>query len=346
MDKEKIHGITKKDFVEVVSRRKNGKISAITKCQLVSKNDEINNRIANSILKNSSYSMDNVRALMNNANSNTALLNKQIQNLSINFDSAFQSLKNISYINTGLSLVNTAVDIAGFIVLSKKLNIIKENLISLDVKIDNLLNYNKNDLIEEYEKYIMESNSVHDKLINKKTLDLDAVNSLIIGLKAFISKLLNSLKEHLFDSDFLVEMIYTLVPAYTFLLNEYLKRYYYDNQSFPTNYDIFMSIFDELSSIDIKKKMMDHLVLKNRMHIIEAQDVINAHLLCALNNRVLIEDNVKVIKAFKTEEKMFAYENMINNIAKDAVLREVSTISQDSGIDKEEGRIIIENWFK
>ena len=43
---------------------------------------------------------------------------------------------------------------------------------------------------------------------------------------------------------------------------------------------------------------------------------------------------------------MFAYKNMINNIAKDSVLREISAISKDSGIDKEEGRLIIENWFK
>ena len=282
---------------------------------------------------------------MNNANINSKTISRDLRNLSVKFDSAFRSLTTLSYINTGLSLVNTAVNIVGFVVISKKLNSIKDQLTAIENKAEIIIGIKKTELIQEFQQYIMRINSVYDCINNHDQFDFKATDDLIIGLKSFISKLINNLVAHLFESDLLIEMIYALLPAYTLILNEYLKRYFVKYNGVPSNYKIFMSLYDELYNCGYRTKMIDHLILNKKLHIVQALDIVNSQLLCVLNNKIQIEDNMRMIEVLQTKEKIAEYDCLIDNIAKDSLLRKASSISKDTGLSKEECLKVINGWF-
>lgn len=340
--------VARKEIAEIALRRADAKFKAMVKCKVLGEpvgNDELLLKVAHNVQKLNLPKIESIRGTLRNIDINSGEISNVVKNMSIQFDGvlgSLKSLKNISYLNTGISLANLAVDVAGFMVISDKLTEIDGSLNRIDSNTLKLLGIAKNDLIQEYENHLMKARHIYSKIINDEQTDLEQFCGVILELRNFIQKLINHSVDNTFDEELLSEMIFTLMPAYTFLLSEYTKQYYFQKHRKDVNYDNFISLYDKLANLDIIKKLFDHLILDSEMSIIDATDAVNAQVLFALNNKVQIEDNMRLIEILDTKEKLSELDKELKIIMKDDIQKDIPKIVEECEIEDEECRRIID----
>ena len=146
-------------------------------------------------------------------------------------------------------------------------------------------------------------------------------------MRAFVSEMLRDLSDEVFEKEVILEIINTLMPAYTILFCEYLDRYYFEKQKEPANYDMFISLYDELVESDFVQKLEDYYFLDMKMHNIDVIDIINAQMLLGLNGRVQVEDQLEILKTLKTEENVKEFERDLDNYVREEIEEKISEIS-------------------
>lgn len=98
--------------------------------------------------------------------------------------------------------------------------------------------------------------------------------------------MVRNLRDSVFEKELTLKIIYSLLPAYTQLLNEFTKRYYFQNQCLPANYEMFMGMYNELEDSDYRNELRDYYYLEKKLHSREILDILNAQTLVELNGRV------------------------------------------------------------
>ena len=91
----------------------------------------------------------------------------ELKNLTISVTDIAKSLnitKICSFVNIGLSCVNMAVSIAGFMMVSNQLNALNVEVQKVLQTVENIANAQKNNRLSEYQKLIMRFNSMSSKL--------------------------------------------------------------------------------------------------------------------------------------------------------------------------------------
>ena len=349
-DKSLMSEVYKNDIIEISIRRANGQYKAHLKAKLSDDGKIVPLTLNGRPIAPNALSMDipraeDIRKFMSNMDISQKKISNEIKNLSVKFDDVFSSLKNISYMNTILSLANIAVDIIGFKIISDKLNDVNIRLNNIDSKVDKLLNIQKNELIEEYQNYIMEANDYFDKIQHQDPYDNDALGKTVGNMKSFVSKLNNNLAENNFSGDLIIEMIYAIVPAYTALLDEYLMTYYDSHNRLPSNYSIYISLYDELLRSGCDKRLFDHICLENKQRISDTWDIINAQKLFLINGKTQIEDSVKMIETFGSRTKLKEFEAQLFEIEKQDIFERVPLIAEANNVTAEECRGFFEKIF-
>ena len=341
--------ISQKGLAEIALRRSDAKFRAIVKAIIPGDNtlsEELVQKIQPSALKMSisdTTSISNVRNVMRSFNknleSNILSLSSATKNMSVQVDSIFRltnAIRTISFINTGISLANLAVDVAGFVIINQKLNTVNYEIRNVLSEVKKLSDLAKNEKISECQKLIMKYNSLSSKILDSEPVIIDDIDNLLIEMNTFISKMIRNLLDDTLDKDLLLDMIYILMPAYTQLLNEYNRRTYYSKQSLPANYDTFMTLYTELENNDLRKDLQDHYFLKRKMHSQDVIDLLNAKTLVGLNQKVLIEDQVSMMKMLGTQENIEAFDLELDNIVKSFTSEKIPVIAKDCGISEDE----------
>lgn len=309
--------IRQKGLAEIALRRTDAKFKAIEKCFLLERGispEEIPVHIAQSSVKLSIPQVTNIeeiRGVIRESSQNFKTLSTTTKNIAEQVDGLYQltnTVKSISYLNTGLSLANMAIDIAGFVVMNEKLNI-------LNGKTDLLLDYIKkihamkqNELIEQYQLIIMRCNKYISRMRRNEEVAIDAIDELLEEIRAFISKMINNYLSNALQPELVFKVVFSILPTYTFLLNECIKRYHYEKNILPDNYDHYMSIYNELENSKIKELLRDYYFLQKKFHFHQVIDIINTQTLLSLNGRVLIEDQVSILNMLETKEKVEQFE--------------------------------------
>lgn len=341
--------LSQKGLAEIALRRSDAKFRAIVKAIVPGENtlsEELVQKIQPSALKMSiseTASVSNVRNVMRtfsqNLETNMMNLSSVTRNMSVQVDHIFQltnAIRTISFVNTGISLANLAVDVAGFVIINQKLNTVNYEIRHVLSEVTKLSDLAKNEKISECQKLVMKYNSLSSKILNSEPVNNDDIDNLLIDMKAFISEMIRNLLDNTLDKDLLLDMIYILMPAYTQLLNEYNKRIYYSKQCLPANYDTFMTLYTELENNDLRKNLQDHYFLKRKMHSQDVIDLLNAKTLVGLNQKVLIEDQVSMMNLLETQEKAEAFDLELDDIVKSFTREKIPAIARDCGISEVE----------
>ena len=338
-----------KDFAEVAMRRADAKFKSMVKCRIIgdtTETESLKYKVGNNLIHMNAPSIESVRNSMNKIDTNTHQINNTIKTLSANMEGIFSSLSSIkflSFVNTGLSLANLAVDIRGFSKVTKEIENVNKKLSGIDEKLNNLLTLHGINLQEEFRNYRGDVITLSNKLRNKKKVNIDTFEEKIRKIGSFIVKLTSLDNENIYESEeFLLEMIYSLVPAYTFLLNEYIKKYYYEEKEFPEEYDFFMEVYDSVLKLYQDTDFLDYLILDKGMHIIDAIDAVNAQKMFILNNITQIEDYSTIIKAFKTEKQLTDFEHGLEKIMIDDIQEKIPEIAENCSIDQNDCKKIID----
>ena len=309
------------DIIEVVTRAEHSRIDAITKVRVLSnaqnKEDKVS-EIAQQFVDKWTRSdvAHSINEDLKNAQNGLHKISKTTADMANHVEEIYKHAKGIqaiSCLNTGLSLANLAVDIAGFAVVCSKLSRLEEDIKSLQ----KIAVIQQNEKLAKFHENIMSINDVKDSIINSKgkidaTL-MDKMQKLLRTLDSYMSEMISNLFDKAFGTETVLKIIFTILPGYTAVLYSFIKEYYFINHSLPSNYDNYLKVFDKLSEPAYRESLIDYFMLDRQMHALDAYDAFFAQVLIGLNDRTQIEDLVILLKATETREAFEALDSAINN---------------------------------
>ena len=257
----------------------------------------------------------------------------ELKNLTISVTDIAKSLnitKICSFVNIGLSCVNMAVSIAGFMMVSNQLNALNVEVQKVLQTVENIANAQKNNRLSEYQKLIMRFNSMSSKLGRRESVSLDEMETLIIDMRAYISEMIMNLKDRAMGTELVLKVINALVPAYTQLLREFLMRFYFEKGQLPANYEMFVDLYNEMNSEDYQRIIIDYLFLDEGRNNVETFDLSNVQTLIGLNYRVQIEDQAELLMTLGSKEAMEEFDQKLDEYVKSSVEESAAELATDS----------------
>ncbi len=334
-----------RDVIELVVRRKDGKIGKILKVAAKDLSNSGNGdqlaSVAMSAIKKTNKGLADVRKEMNALNNGMSALTSITKDMASEVSGIFsmtQSVQMLSYLNVGLSMANIAVDIAGFAIIAAKLNDLSKEVQAIDAKLDKVVDANKHEKIAEFQKLIMSFNSMSDSIRDNSNVNMSKLEDLISEMRAFISEMLRDLQDGVFEEEVLLNIINTLMPAYTILFCEHLDRYYFEKQAVPSNYPIWICLYEELASSNFKQRLEDYYFFEEGMHHIDAVDAVNAQILLGLNGRVQVEDQLEILKTFKTREAVEEFDKQLDEVVQQEVQEAVPEMAKIFNVGEDKCR--------
>lgn len=341
-----------KDLIEVAFRQKNGHIEKMPKA-LIGK--DVQENAANDILESLAKKVNGLATKEDVGRAVKAVKDAQgkidgiasgIKNVSMQFDKVFKDaklLKTISFVNTGLNVANLAVNIAGFVIIAKKLNKldakITKELEALSAKVDKVIANTTNEHYSKWHKLIMEYNSIADYIDETSLKEID---ELLLETRSFYTLLLADYHQKIVDSDICLEMITGLLPVYTSLLDVFIVKHYTAKQKMPNNYEQYMSIYEELLSPSFLDEMTDLLFLDKRLDWETSTQAVNSYVCSVVNYATHIQDRTKLIELLETEEKLNEFDNRVSQNAKEEALSYADEIAEELGISSAECKRVME----
>ena len=311
---------------EVVARYANAKFKAFEKCKIIntvaSEKTGVEKLVA-TIEKNAERNRKAIsgiaNALAKNANSLAALSDtqKKIVNNVERIYEGTKALKGIAYLNTGLAVANLAVDIAGFVIISKKLNALSNELNS---KMDKVINKDKNDLIAEHKELFMRFGFTAGRIKNGEEVPFKEFEELVTDLSTYISKMESNVIDNVVDTGLGLEIIYTLLPAYSLMFNEYTKAYFMKNNQKPANYEYLYQLYDELLSEEFKQCIEDYYFLERDKTSIEVIDISNLHKLMVINDKIIANDIMQLLMKLGTADKIMEFNEAVEKCVQEAMV--------------------------
>lgn len=252
--------------------------------------------------------------LESNSNSLSAI-GDGLKNMSSQVDGIFNglnSIQSLSFLNSGLSAANLAVNVASMIIICHKLDSLRGEVSSLSKK---LVDMKEGDIEEQYLKFAHYFDSVTRKINDKDDIDLDELDQMLSGIDAYLHKLLHYYQKNVLDAEELLNLMASILPMYTALLNIFVINYFFDKQKLPSDFDSFTAIYNELASSSFGQLVFDYCFLDKKMCGADARDAANATVMLTVNNYVQIVDQVTILKELKTKENYEQYDAALNNYA-------------------------------
>lgn len=321
----------RKGIVEIAQRREDAKFSAITKCKLLEKG--INFQQAESIAsfaaaQNAPSTSDMIKVVRNlmkavrkngsRKNSRIAVSDAQIKHISTQVDNIFrteQAVLSLSYLNTGLLLANTAVDAAGFAIINEKIDALDAKVDQMAMHISKIEKVQKNEKTGDFQGYIVKYQSMVSDMQDGDEIDTHRIEDLLQEMYRFISEMLWDLFDEALEKDHILNMVFTLLPAYTVLMEKYTQEYYFKKHKLPANYRTYMQVYDIIQQEKTVSNLGDYYFLKQKKSSIETLDIINAQTLLMLNEKTQIEDTVELLQALETKDNFEKFDHALEDLA-------------------------------
>ena len=345
MDKKIADEVMEKGLAEIALRRADAKFKTMIKCKVLGtsiEGENIPEKLVSEAMQlsiNKNMDLAAVKNTLYSLEKGTGVLTTTAKDIANQVDGIYQqvnSVMNISYLNTGIVLANTAVDVIGFIVVTEKLNTLNAEVQIVKNEINKITNLQKNEKIGICQNLIMRCNAMITKIKDDEEIDLDKLQDLLIDMRSFISEMVMNLQDQSLGETLVLKIVYTLIPAYTALFYEFLKRYYFQKNSIPVNYEMFFSLYTELKNENFIQKLQDYYYLHEKLHVADVLDILNAQVLIGLNGMIQIEDQLAILKAFETKEKVLLFEDCIDHYAEKRIKDAIPILAKTCDIDEKE----------
>ncbi len=346
--------IMQKGLAEIALRRVDQKFKSMIKCRVASNaNNEIGEKILESALNLGSESrshgissFQNLLSKVDLASQRLPELDMGIKDLTTKADSILRStskLRSCSYINAGLALTNLAVDVSGFYIINERLKDLTTELSSIESGVKELkdISYDS-DISRPAKELKVRYGYICDKLKNGKNVSLTELENYLEKLNPFITSMINMLGKETINKDALLSIVFLLLPAYSTVLSLYIKAFYFENHQEPSNYTDFLDVFKMLNSDSFRNVVMDQYFLKGDYSYRETLELLGSQALLLFSERLQIDDLVRLLDIFNSEETYNSFEEKTDELARQQVESSIKEISEKSGVDIDECRRVLE----
>lgn len=225
------------------------------------------------------------------------------------------SITSLSGLNAAVGLVNLGFSVYAFQAVTSQLNEISSAVQSVSSAVVKLNRNEKNKAVEQYEKIILEANTIADLISNHREPDLKKLELYLNDFYAFMHKLCHSIYDRSLDLKDMPAMLLLLLKLYTMILTYFLTEYYEAYGRMPSNYDTYISIYDELFSDNFERTLTDYLFLSMDCSNRETTAAVAAVELSVVDCRSEVDDRVNLLQTLKTKEKMEEYDRLVDQAA-------------------------------
>ncbi len=336
---------------ELVFRRADKKFQQFVKAKIVDSNppEEAAKQIMQAAVKVQDSFKKNKAAIhkvvnkINLAAKKLDLMDMNLDKISVNLDSIMNSmgdLENLAFVQIALSVINIAVDVAGFIIIAQKMNGLSNQLDQIAAALGDLKDISVENMRSDCEKLSLDYNSFVDKIQNKDAIKLDELEEYLKRSKPFISKLVRLLEKKAVDTEVLLNMIFTLLPAYTSILSIFLKAYYTEKHSTPSNYENFLDVYQDINSPEFRNSVQDYYLLEKGFNYSAVIDILNVQLYTVFSERLELEDELTLLEIFGDKEYA-AFEKGLDKAVLKEITEKAEEISENCGEYADECRRIL-----
>ena len=319
VERQAVPALMNNQMLEIVTRNAEAKYKPFIKAYFPEGGQKASELARQLFGTGSPANMEEVRGAMRSVRRNLNSVSATCKNMSLQVDQIYKavgSVQKLAYLNAGLSLVNIGVTVAGFAIISSKLNALSSEVQRLSHRLNQIAAILKNNIISRFQTLTMLYNQMSGKLSKNQNIDVDALEKLIIDMRAFLSEMVRDLNEQALQEEVLLEIVYTLVPAYTSLLCEFVKLYYYLHSENSPNYTMFLSLYDELENSSFRQHLFDYYMLDRKLPNLDVIDILNAQSLLGINGKVQVEDELSLVQVFETPEKYNRFNKEVADLVK------------------------------
>lgn len=263
----------------------------------------------------------------------------QLLQMAPKFDDVFKNMnviKSLECMNVALNALNLGATIVGFVIISQKINEVDKKLQAVEVKIDKLGNYHKNELSAEYHELAMRFNSITNKMKNKETIDFDSLEDLLIDMNKFLKdKAIKNIEDRAIDPDLLLSMVNTLLPSYTILLKLYLTEHYLAFERMPDNCSSFLGIYQDLKEEKFIESVHDYFFLDKELSGYDSLMAVTIEQVLVNDELIQIFDRISIVKAVGSKAEYEKLDSLLNTTVKEYALEMAKKNEKDTDIDLE-----------
>lgn len=333
-----------KAVAEVQVRLERGVIFDVPKCEINRLPDGCNKETLETAMQLSINEKVDLNALRK-VKKNVSQMTKEIKDLSSQvgpFCYKSELASKLGFLSVGLSVVSLVVSVVGVSVVRNELqafkNTVNTRLDHIEKDIIDLKKFNRNELVEQIDNITMDFNDITAKLLDGYKSSLEEQYSFMKETKAFCSKLINNIRDQSFDTGFLLETLFSILPSYSFVFQNCIYDSYMQTKKLPPNYEAYLSLFNQFFDEKFEATLNDYLFIDQNLSVIEISNV-----LCALNGIVLnyataVMDRAELVVLLKTEEAYKEFENNLDLAVKERLEKEADEVAVMLGKKQDECR--------
>ncbi len=324
-------------FVEIV-RRANGRYKTFGEARIVDAAERSSEQDLGEVAKKVKKTYDTVKEVhkdLRKVGSNLSELTDTAKGISTNVDGLLKSSKAIqavSFLGTTASILNLGVDIAGFMVVNEKMDRLTEAVRASMKNPQKLYDMAVSEKLRDWEKLMSDFIYMKGKIRLQDTISFDAMYELLSRIKTFSSEMIRDLMSGAMEEEQVLLIVNQLLSPYLILFREFDRRYYFEKNERPENYEMFLRFFDELVNPELYYRLRDHYFLEERMHDSDVQDILDAQTLIAIDGRTLITDEMAMMEACKKEEVYNELQEQLKKAAEQEIVNEILSEEDGEGV--------------
>ena len=324
--------VAQKGLAEIALREVDAKFREFAKASIVnSKNDgEITRDVLSELreslgLKDYQLNIINNKLLsveknIRNTSKSISRLDQTTRSMMMQVDRIFDStsiIKKVGFLNTGIGLVNLGVDIVGFQSIESRMDGISEQL----QRQSKVLMAAQSRSESEKSSKCLNLSRLHTQIMNRvndnDTLDYYDIETAIREFESFINEMILDLTTDAISTDLALEIICTLLPAYSSLLIVWVEKYFKSKSKWPDNLTGFMSLYGKLLESAVMRKLEDFYFLKKCGSYNFVNEVMTGYVMLILNARTQVEDKLEKLEILNNENNTEEFERIVTRFEND-----------------------------
>lgn len=323
-------------LIEVVIRRSDGKISSMVKCALDNGGkDKILSKVIQNVPVGAISGVGTISSLANNVQ--TEMVRKEVKklgkdvkevleltkNMSANIDKIAQGMsvvQSLSILNVALSAANIGVSVAGFTIMSKKLDAVGSELYKIHEIVSELKDMRIKEIINEGHELVDQTKGFYQRIDFKEASSKDY--EYILGkYRSYVRNLRDMILCGHIDFQQGYSIIMGLLPAYIELLKKYVIEVFYAKRIFPQiEYDTHIKVIYSLADKEFLDMLFDFAYIEKQVSKLDSETAQGIHLLTVGNAYADAEDTRNLVLALPEKKNYMALERAIAEESKRRLL--------------------------
>lgn len=324
--------VAQKGLAEIALRQVDAKFREFAKAPIVNgKNDD---EIARDVLAELRESFAVKDYQLNKINNKLFSLEKSIDKTSKSFsrldqttrsmmmqvDRIFDStsiIKKVGFLNTGIGLVNLGVDIVGFLSTESRLDGVSEQLQKQSIVLLAAQNRSESEKSSKCLNLSRLYTQIMNRVNDNDAIDYYDIETAIRDFESFINEMIIELTNDSLSTDLALEIICTLLPAYSALLIVWVEKYFKNKRKWPDNLPGFMSLYGKLLESSMMRKLEDFYFLNQMNSYSFVNKVITGYMMLVLNGRTQVEDVLEKLEILNSENNSEEFETIVTTFEND-----------------------------